>query len=274
MTSGMKRVWQIVLENANLSTAISVLGGGRITDGMVMTGETKQDLVCRLRGFHKKYVYAIGDSPIDLGMLREAHRAYVVVGGESFRSRSMDAALEEAITDDGLVVDQILLPDTVSARLDTGKVPIVRLSDTNFGETLVRRRPEHASIRHILATDKPAALLLATDMRDSAISGPALRKVHQQVGAYLATEYLGDVVGLEQKPISHVLGHATYGSRIANESKTTIVALMRGGEPMAFGVNEILPQAMFLHSDAGRCHLRLREETKGCYVSRLGHKYR
>jgi hypoxanthine phosphoribosyltransferase len=27
-----------------------------------------------------------------------------------------------------------------------------------------------------------------------------------------------------------------------------IVAMMRGGEPMAFGVNEVFPRAMFLHA--------------------------
>lgn len=32
------------------------------------------------------------------------------------------------------------------------------------------------------------------------------------------------------------------------EDKTTIVALMRGGEPMALGVNDAMPDAMFLHA--------------------------
>jgi uracil phosphoribosyltransferase len=35
---------------------------------------------------------------------------------------------------------------------------------------------------------------------------------------------------------------------VKSENEILIVALMRGGEPMAFGVNEALPSAQFLHA--------------------------
>ncbi|MCJ1232017.1 hypothetical protein MMC12_008698 [Toensbergia leucococca] len=58
-------------------------------------------------------------------------------------------------------------------------------------------------------------------------------------------------MGLEQSPIRHVLGHQIRGSQLFHEQHTTIVALMRGGEPMALGVNDAFPLAMFVHaSDA------------------------
>ncbi|KAK3388056.1 uracil phosphoribosyltransferase-domain-containing protein [Podospora didyma] len=43
-------------------------------------------------------------------------------------------------------------------------------------------------------------------------------------------------------------GHQTSGHRLKNEESTTIIALMRAGEPMAFGVSDVFPSAMFLHA--------------------------
>lgn len=59
---------------------------------------------------------------------------------------------------------------------------------------------------------------------------------------------MADVVGLEQRPIQHVLGRPETGYQLFHEKETTIVALMRGGEPMAFGVNDAFPFAMFVHA--------------------------
>lgn len=38
------------------------------------------------------------------------------------------------------------------------------------------------------------------------------------------------------------------GHRLLHELQTLIAALMRGGEPMAFGVNNAFPRAMFIHA--------------------------
>ena len=48
--------------------------------------------------------------------------------------------------------------------------------------------------------------------------------------------------------IRHVQGHQVPGNRIAHQSETLIIALLRGGEPMALGVSEVLPLAAFLHA--------------------------
>ena len=260
VTSGLRRVWQKVLEMADLSEMVSVIGGGRVTDGFVVTAEVKQALVSRLRDVHKKYVWAFGDGPLDLKMLNQAHQALVVVGEEEARSKTMDAALAKAIEEEGLSAQQILLPSSVAPRLDTDRLPITQLSEPAFTGSLLRRRSEHAHLDVILATEKPAAQLLATEMRDAAVGGPALREVHRRIGSYLANEYLGDAIGLEERPISHVLGFQAFGSQLASERKTTIAAMMRGGEPMAYGVNDVFPRAMFLHakppSDISFDHLK------------------
>lgn len=48
--------------------------------------------------------------------------------------------------------------------------------------------------------------------------------------------------------MDHVQGHTASGHRLKNEENTTIVALMRGGEPMAFGVSAVYPKVRFVHA--------------------------
>lgn len=60
---------------------------------------------------------------------------------------------------------------------------------------------------------------------------------------------LTSAIGLEEFPVPHVQGHEVSGHRLRHESQTLIVALMRGGEPMAFGVNDVFLHAMFVHAD-------------------------
>ncbi|KAF9874895.1 uracil phosphoribosyltransferase [Colletotrichum karsti] len=84
--------------------------------------------------------------------------------------------------------------------------------------------------------------------RDSTVSGPSLRAAHHQVGWYLATEFLTEILELEQYLIPHVQGHMVIGHKFLGEDETLIVALMRGGEPMAMGISEAMPRAMFLHA--------------------------
>ena len=68
---------------------------------------------------------------------------------------------------------------------------------------------------------------------------------------------------MEECPISHVLGHRTTGFRLLHEQQTTIVALMRAGEPMASGVSDAFPSAMYVHaarpSDIKPHHVRDRK---------------
>ena len=90
ISCGLRRVWEKVLEREGLSKAVKVIGGGRIADGFVVTAGLKAALVARLQHHHQMYVWAFGDSVLDLEMLSAADQAIVIVGDEKTRSRTMD----------------------------------------------------------------------------------------------------------------------------------------------------------------------------------------
>jgi uracil phosphoribosyltransferase/adenylate kinase/phosphoserine phosphatase len=248
VTCGLRRVWEKVLEKEGLSKAVKVIGGGRIADGYVVTAEVKAAMVGRLSGTHHMHVLAFGDSPLDLPMLSNADQAIVVVIEEHARSKTMDAALIQAVDNGGLSARQVLLPSSASPRLDITKLPVVQVTNQEFINSILLPRSNHQSPQVHHATDRKATKLLMTPMRDAAISGPALQNAHRRVGWYLATEFLTEMLGVEPYAIPHVQGHPTDGYRLIDEKKTSIVALMRGGEPMAQGVNEAFPSAMFIHA--------------------------
>jgi uracil phosphoribosyltransferase len=245
---GLRRVWEIVLEREGLSKTVQVIGGGRIADGFVVTAAVKAALVARLQDTYRLQVWAFGDSPLDLDMLSRAHQAIVVVGEEKTRSKIMDVALLNAIDNGRLRARQALLPSNVSPRLDNTRLPQIRVTVPNFVNSILGRRRRTTSLDRHHATDSNAAKLLMTPMRDAKIGGPVLREAHRRAGWYLATEYLTDVIGLEDYPIQHVQGHHTNGHRLFHEQQTSIVALMRGGESMALGVSDAFPLAMFIHA--------------------------
>ncbi|KAK4173374.1 uracil phosphoribosyltransferase-domain-containing protein [Triangularia setosa] len=252
VTCGLRRVWEIVLENHGLMGTVKIIGGGRISDGLVVTAEVKASLVERLRKTHGFYVWVFGDSPLDIPMLRAADKAIVVVGEQQARSRSMETHLLEAVGLGNFSPRQVLLPRTAAPHLEASKLPLVEMDSPEFLVEIFRRQyyqhspaPERR-IAH--ATDRSAAKLLTTATRDARVGGPSLREAHRLVGRYLATELLSDLVGTEEYEIPHVQGHHTQGHRVKNEKKTAIVPLMRGGEPMAFGISDVLPLAIFIHA--------------------------
>ena len=249
ISCGLRLIWDKVLEKEGLSKTVKVIGGGRISDGIVVSPAVKGALVTRLRTVHGMHVWAFGDSPLDLDMLGRADEAIIVVGEEQCRSKTMDAALANAIDHDNLVARQTILPSSASPRLDITRLPTIKLTEPKFVESLLGGRYAQGGLRFLCATDRNAARLLATPMRDAAVAGPHLREAHRRVGWYLAIDFVADVVGLEESPIQHVLGHQTRGYQLFHEQQTTIVALMRGGESMAFGVNDAFPLAMFVHAD-------------------------
>lgn len=255
MTCGSRDIWERVLERERLSDRVKVIAGGRISNKYVVTPRVKANLVAHLQEQYKMRVIAFGDSPIDIRMLEQANKAIVVVGEESSRSKSMDTQLSKVIND-GLRARQVLLPSTVSPRLDLIRLPQVSLSDPEFIENLLDRHRQ--SVRILETTDAAAAKLLMTPMRAANVKGPALRAAHQNVGLFLATK-LGEFLGLEEYDIPHVQGHSDTGHRLLHEEHTLIVPLMRGGEPMAFGISEVFPLAPFHHAkepeDIKRWHL-------------------
>jgi uracil phosphoribosyltransferase len=181
-------------------------------------------------------------------MLKAADRAVVVVGDEFSRSKTMDPALADAIEQHNFHACQAVLPRNSIPRLDASKLPVVDLTSIEFISALLTPRDRHPGFSIYHATGKNPAKLLATPMRDAAVAGPVLRKAHRHAGWYLACEYLTHILGIEDCPITHVLGNKTTGSRLLHERQTTIVALMRGGEPMASGVSKAFPLAMYVHA--------------------------
>lgn len=232
------------MERYGLSDVAKVIGGGRISDGFIVSPSVKASVVSHLRDVAHLYIWAFGDSPLDIPMFQKADQAIVVVGEEKTRSSTMDSALSEAIDKGELQARQVLLPCHSPPRLDNRRLPLMSLEDQRILYCIFNRRP----FQLLQATPKTAAKLLMAPMRDATISGPSLREAHFNVGRYLATEYVSELIGLEEYDIPHVQGHSTTGHRLRNEPRTSIVALMRGGEAMAFGINEAFPKAMFIHA--------------------------
>ena len=249
ITSGLRRVWEKVLEREGLSESVRVIGGGRIENGLVVNAEVKRALVARLRDHHQLFVWAFGDGPLDLPMLEEADRGVVVVGKVETRSKSMEAALKQTIREDGARLRQLLFPSDAPPRLNLKELPLFDFQDQDFAISILQARNQQQSLQVLHENDSPAVKLLQTPMRDAAVSGPALRDAHRRAGRFLATWFVTSLIGQETYPIKHVQGKDISGYRLHGEDKTSIIALMRGGEPMASGVSDTFPLAMFIHAN-------------------------
>ena len=250
VTCGLQLVWKKILHRHGLH-AVPVLGAGRLHD-LVVDMTVKAKIVTVLRNEYEVYVTAFGDSPTDLRMLAEANRAIVVVGDEKGRSKTMDLELSLLAQDGKLTPEQAIMVPGALPRVNAHGTPFagVSLTDPAFLDSILNRVSPSTKLEVILASDESAAKLLMTPTRDATIRGPALRKAHEKMGWYLTTEFLGrsEILGLEEHKIDHVQGGFTTGHRIKNEATTLIIALMRGGEPLAFGVSEAMPLAAFMHA--------------------------
>ncbi|PIG82544.1 hypothetical protein AARAC_010163 [Aspergillus arachidicola] len=249
VTCGSAQIWKYVLELEGSQEKITVIGGGRISDGFVVTAEVKGALVGHLKDKHHLEVCAFGESPLDLKMLSRADKAIVVVGDGASRSVSMETALKKAIENDGLKAKQCLRPSHVPPRLTTEVLPIIEPMDPDFRDSLVSGCGEANKLK-VISADKlnpEAVKILMTPMRNANVQGPRLREAHSDVGWYLANTFLPALIGVEEFAVPHPQGHNTTGYQLWREDKILIVALMRGGEPMAFGVSKAFERAMFMH---------------------------
>ncbi|KAI9369349.1 uracil phosphoribosyltransferase-domain-containing protein [Aspergillus egyptiacus] len=177
-----------------------------------------------------------------------AHQAVVMVGNQRSRSKSMDSKLLAAMNE-GLKARQALLPNNAPYRLDTKILPVIYLTGAEFLDSSIQQHSPTGSLQLHHATNTGEAKLLMTPMRNASVCGPALRKFHSDAGAHLARTFLAELVGTEEFVIPHVQGTNTLSYQLRGEEQTLIVALMRGGEPMALGVNSVFPRAQFLHAD-------------------------
>ncbi|EXJ56391.1 hypothetical protein A1O7_06734 [Cladophialophora yegresii CBS 114405] len=247
VTCGLRRVWERVLDRHGLLDSVKVIGSGPIRDAHVITGRVKANLVAHLQRYYHLHVAAVGDGVLDLEMFAQADRAVVIVGDQKTRSQRMEKELAAAITGGRVSASQALLSAARSPRLDTGVLPLIELNASEFDAHILRGLP-FPLLNTIDLTETRIAQILATPMRDSSNKGPALRNAHWQTGRYLAQTTLPNLLGVEEYMIRHVQGHNVSGHRIAQQNKALIVALMRGGEPMAMGISEVLPSASFLHA--------------------------
>ena len=261
ITCGLQRVWELVLERAGLAQYVKVMGAtlpcfGQPYELGVITPGIKSSLVTQLRNDRGLTVWAFGDSVIDIPMLTVANHAIVVAGGPS---KSMEEGLDHAINRGDRPLRkarQAVFPHgdgSVTPRLDTNALPIVDVTSPFFLREVFGHPPHLIGIHTdgiYHATALAASKILATPHRDARIAGHALRAAHQRAGWYLSMTLLSDLLGVEEIPggIPHVQGNMTTGHRLRDEEGTLIVALMRGGEPMALGVSEAFPAAGFLHA--------------------------
>jgi uracil phosphoribosyltransferase/adenylate kinase/soluble P-type ATPase len=243
-TGGIGSIWEKGLQRDVPGKDITVIGRNEFIDGYVVTPETKANLVTKLRDDHNMYVCAIGDSHVDVEMLTRGDVSFLIVGPEDGRSTSVEPELSKAIKENGLRARQILFPPESTPRLSDEEMPKAEFDAASF----VKKLEDAHGLNFVHATGKPAAQLLATDSRNINIHGLNLHRVHRKIGRYLATQYVSKEVGVDAYSMTSVLGKPVEGHRLRDESKTLIVPLMRGGEPMARGVWEAFPDAMFLHA--------------------------
>ncbi|KAI7487406.1 hypothetical protein KC357_g2538 [Hortaea werneckii] len=240
ITSGIGLIWDMILKREGLGDKVKVIGGCRLSDKYVVTPTVKGAAVKRLQSAHDATVWAFGDSEIDLPMLKNADHAFVVAGLGAKQQRAMWKALQRAIDVDGLEARQLLFPETATPWLNTCMLRTITLEQV--------RNSIFGTLELIEATDTPSALVLQTPMRNSALSGNQLRQAHERCGWYLAIYHVTQVLGTEKYTMYDVHQNQTTGWRLKNEDKTVIVPIMRGGEPMAFGVSEAFPKAVFHHA--------------------------
>ncbi|KAK3675528.1 hypothetical protein LTR78_004611 [Recurvomyces mirabilis] len=243
LTAGLGSIWKEAIATYDLSRAAFVIGNGQSSNGFVVTPEVKRAIIARLQQRHQTFVYAFGDSEVDVPMLKQADEAIVVVH-ESKESDSIDTVLNNAIKTGELQAKQLVLGSNTRQRLDSQKLPFISLAKLDTREDMLAHRP--LQVTHFTGTS--AERLLTTATRNSKIKGLDLREAHRKIGYYLALHCLGDLLGLAAFDIPHVqAGKSTTGHKLAEE-EIVIVPLMLGGEPMALGVAELFPNALFVHA--------------------------
>ncbi|KAI7230505.1 hypothetical protein KC330_g6938 [Hortaea werneckii] len=222
ITSGIGLIWDMVLEREGLEDKVKVIGGCRLSDKYVVTPAVKGAVVKRLQTAHDAAVWAFGDSEIDIPMLKNADQAF------------------RAIDVDGLEARQLFFPESAERWLNT------RMLSTTTLEQL--RESIFGTFELIEATDTPSFLVLQTPMRNSAMPGNQLRQAHARCGWYPAIHHITQVLRTKKYTMHDVHQNQTTGWRLKNEDKTVIIPIMRGGEPMAFGVSDAFPKAVFHHA--------------------------
>jgi hypothetical protein len=126
--------------------------------------------------------------------------------------------------------------------------PLIKLTDPEFITSIFRDPSPNAGSQVWHANKQERGQVDYDANAQRKCCRPIPKGAYHRASWYLATEFVASVIGTEKYSIPHVQGGHTEGYRLLHEKRTTIVALMRGGEPMAHGVNEAFPLAMFVHA--------------------------
>ena len=237
ITCGLQRIWAKIMAKAGLD--IPVIGADRLRERLIVHPKLKGDLVDHLRRKYRMTVWAFGEQRMDLPMLENADHDLIVVGKENLRDQRMEKALENSILFRGLKARQLLIPSTVKPRLDEELLSIVTPSQSEIF------RVPLGSFRRRHQANHAAARLLSTPMRSNSVSGPALREAHHQAGRHFAQTLIAEAIGTEPLDGHDVHGSLATGWRLKNERRTTIIAMMPDGEPLAKGIHDVFPCASF-----------------------------
>lgn len=175
--------------------------------------------------------------------MEASDRAYVVLDGDR-RNRSLQPFLTSAVHSRRRSLYQIDLAKTHPCLFHDG----IRVGSL---DGLLRELTDgtiHAAVN--VSCFSRAAAILAEQTRRADISPPSLQAVHEQVGRLLADavldEFAFDKTLLDEAHFEHVQGSHFTGP-VAKSSDVAILALMRGGDPMARGVFTRLPSASYVH---------------------------
>lgn len=140
---------------------------------------------------------------------------------------------------------QLLLPS--NRRIEPYDIKGRRFTDSQWRNYL-RKEPLKTGLTVYLASVQ-ASQILTTLTRTDEVTGGSLRNAHHRIGYHLAIEYVSRCLGVGEFAISNTRQQTDHGHCLWHECRTVIVPLMRGGEPMTFGVSEAFPRAVFAHAN-------------------------
>ena len=271
ITAGIRELWLSLLERHELlrradgSVLMSVIAGNRWgVDGhrYIVTDDSKglvASTVKECRG--GAWVFAFGDSLLDLSMLEAADRAYVAL--DSKGNRSLMPYLQKVSGSQGEShkVFQLLLGE------GGGHPPHVGIQVGSL-TTLGTELAANTFNRLMDFSRDHAAQLLATVTRRADVAGPALQAAHEDVGSFLAQRLIANEFEVTAISIPHVQNRVDLGFDIKDGKRVTILAMMRAGDPMARGVHRRFPQATFVHYDDKLPRTRATVEALGARLGR------
>lgn len=176
-------------------------------------------------------------------MMRASDRVYVVSDGDR-RNTSLEPFLADVIESRIWQVYQLDLMKSHPSIWHNG----IRVGSL---ECLLQELTS-GSIHKVVNVSRSsrAATVLAEQTRRADLSPPSLQVIHEQVGSLLADKLLDEFSfenGLvEETDFRHVQGSA-FSGLVTRSRNVVILAMMRGGEPMARGVFSKFPYAKFVH---------------------------